>query len=261
MNTITLNMFKKMSAVHKVLIHKSMQHLEKAAECREDGMKCLNKCAGGIVAAAKKAAGDGEKPMTHEEMAGHLVKAAEHFGAMEDHQELAAHNLNKVASAWGEGFGLPNITGGSIKENSHEEMTEGEVPEDEAGEVYPGKAAKGFVTKGEMEARVNEALMKGKLEGSEKLIETLQRLPAGGPRAKLFALDKSAFGTDEKGADAVSKMMNGVHFDQNDPESVNSAAGKVIANMIGDTLSGGQTFGKKVISDPNFRGAAANARK
>jgi hypothetical protein len=276
---------KRIAAAHKQALGKAAMHLDKAMGAHQAGMASLGKAAEHFVT-AKKAGKKDDFPL--DEVAGHLTKAAEQFSSMQDHQELAAHNLNKVASSWGAGSGLPTSVSGTIGTMAQSELTEGEVPIGTAGEPFPGKAATltleqllkaltepdpkdnkgttqpGFVSETEAKAREEAALLKGKLEGSEKLNETLARMPGSAPRARLFAVDKSAFagagGEGDDGADAMSKLMKGVHFDQNDPDSVNRAAATMIGNMIGDTLNGGRTFGRPVFGDPNFHGQAANKR-
>lgn len=252
---------KRIAMAHKKSITSALMHLGKASECRESGMGALEKAAAHFVE-AKKA---GKKEMPMDEVAGHLAKAVGHFGLMEDHQSIAEHHISKVANAWGAGSGLPTDTGGGIKNNSQTEMTEGEVPEYTAGEEYDGKGAMpaAFVAQLLDNAR-KEAAATAKAEMLEKQVDMLSRMPAGSPRARLFALDKTAMGGDGPNAaaeDYMGKLMKGVAFDQNDPDSVNKAAGSMIANMIGDTLNGGKTFGRRVISDPNFRGMAAAAKR
>jgi hypothetical protein len=251
---------KRTAAAHKMNIGKAMMHLGKAAECREAGMTSMDKAAG-CFTDAKKA---GKKEMPMDEAAGHLVKAAGHFNDMEEHQSLAEHHIGKVANAWGMGSGLPTATGGTIDTKTMSEMIEGEVePQFTGGTPDPKKGA--FVTEGEAAAREKAAKLEGELAGSTKLVEALSRMPAGGPRARVFALDKTAFGGEvENGANGgspMAKLMDGISFDAQDPDSVNKAAAGMIANMIGDTLKGGKTFGRPVISDPNFKGAAASAKR
>jgi HK97 family phage prohead protease len=264
MTTPNTELAKRVAAMHKQSITKAAHHMAEATKCYGAGMSSLGKAAK-CMTAAKAAAKAADAEAGNSEAAGHLAKAAEHFGAMSDHQDIAAHHINKVASSWGTGTGLPTSMGGGIEEPGQPALTEGEVPEYDAVEPYPGKGA-GLTAEaiGKLVAEsIEKALAansQSKLEkGIEDLTAALSRMPAGAPRARLFAVDKSAFAGvagEGDGQDAMAKLMNGVTVDQQDPDSVNAAAGKMIGNMIAAGMSGDRRFGRDVFSDPTFRGGA-----
>lgn len=252
-----VEMAKRAASAHKANVFKAKGHLDKALVHQAHGMAALAKCAG-LMSMAKKSA-DGLKP---DELTAELTKAQQHFDAMSDQQEIAAFNLNKAASAWGSGTGVPPSPNGSLTEASQSEMTEGDVPEYVAGEPYPGKAAS-VVTQDVMdkmlELAAKAAHAEGKLEGIGDLKDLLSKQP-GTNRVKLFSIDKSLVSetVDEKTKTSpMAKLLEGVEgVDQNDPDSVQKAGARMIANMIGDNINGGNTFGKSPFRDPNFRGQA-----
>lgn len=250
---------KRAASMHKQAVMKAKGHLDKALVHQAHGMAALAKCAG-LMSMAKKGA-DGLKP---DELSASLTKAQQHFDAMSDLQEVAAYNLNKAASSWGTGNGLPSTPSGSISEVSQGEMTEGEVPEYEAGEVYDGKGAgMSIEALTAIVATAVKAATGDKTEDKQlaEIKELLSKMPGGQPRARLFSVDKSFFAGDAGTADdkksPMSKMMDGVvPFDQNDPDQRQAAAARVIGNMIKTTFNGDDTFGKSPFHDPNFRGGA-----
>lgn len=257
-NTDLIN--KRIAAVHKASLAKAMHHMGKTAGFHKSLMGHLEKAAAACMGTGK-AAGD-----LQADIGQHIVEA--HKAAQEamDHHELSQFHLSKMSDAWGVSSTtaeLPIETGGSIAEPGQDALTEGRVPGMDAIEPYPGKAAAalaaaGYVTKGEVEAREKAARLEGELAGQKALSEALGKMPAGGPRARLFAVDKSAFTLgDGAPADAnpVEKIMKGVHLDPDDPNSAKDACSRMIGNMIADTFSGGKTFAKSVF-DPNFRGGA-----
>ncbi len=256
---------KRIAAVHKASLTKAMHHMGKTAGFHKALMGHLEKAATACMG-TDKAAGDMQTDIGQ-----HVVEA--HKAAQEamDHHELAQFHLSKMGDAWGVGSTsaeLPENTGGGIAEPGQAALTEGNVPDYSADEPYPGKAAAafvaaGYVSKGEVEAREKAARLEGELAGQKALSEALGKMPAGGPRARLFAVDKSAFNLGENAdpaANPVEKIMKGVNFDPADPDSVNNAAGKMIGNMIADTFNGGSTFAKSPIFDNNFRGRAGKGR-
>lgn len=251
---------KRIAAAHKASLMKAAHHLGKAMAEHAAGSACLNK-AQGCFAEAKKVAGtDVEKAAaTHAEALTHMAKAAGHFEKMGDHHDVASANLMKVAGAWGAGSGLPGSTGGDIKPNSQSEMTEGEVHEYVAGEEYEGKGAgmSQEMVDRLVAAEAGKAKAEGKLEGVN---EMLQRMPGGDKRARVFAVDKTALagsGSPDKAKDAAAALFEGVETpDQNDPDSIIRASGRMFGNMVAHP----EIFAKSVF-DPNFRGGAAKGRR
>jgi Putative phage serine protease XkdF len=261
---------KRVAAAHKEAIHKAMHHLTKAGHSHKGGFAAL-KAAHKMCKAL--AAGDIEKGESTG-LIGHLSKAHEHFSDAQDHHDMASSHLGKASHAWGssgiqEDWGgehdmLPSETHGSLHEPS--QPTEGHVPIIDADEVYPGKAAKGSISKAEHDALLAAAVAKAQAESLQKQVDLLSRAPAGSPRARAFAIGKDAFPvgdfdkTSTQPSDPMAILMKGMDtFDMEDPDQRQRAFSKAVANMIGDTLSGGGHFAKSVL-DPGFRGAAARGR-
>lgn len=252
-----IELAKRAASTHKANVMKAKSHLDKALVHQAHGMSALAKCMG-IMASAKKGA-DGLKP---DELTAELTKANAAFEAMVDQQEVAAYNLGKAASAWGSGTGVPPSPNGSLTETSQSEMTEGDVPEYVAGEPYAGKGAvfTQEIADKMIELAAKAAKAEGKLEGLGDIKELLSKLP-GAPKARLFALDKTLFpevpDADKGKSTPIEKLLDGVVIPQtDDPDATQRAGAKMIANMIGDNLNGGNTFGKSPVHDANFRGQA-----
>jgi hypothetical protein len=236
-----------------------MHHMAKAMDFHKTGMACLEEAAAACGAAIKAAGGN------MADVAQPLVDAHKAFAAMEDHQELAVHHLSKVGDTWSinETTELPAEAGGCITSIDQATIREGDVPMMDPVRTYPGKAAPGYFTAGEVAARERAARLEGELLGKQALIDQMGRLPAGPPRARLFQVDKTALPIGDFGATGggggqspAELLWQGIsNVDKNNPRSIEAAGAKAIGNMLANPA----TFAKSVF-DSSFRGGAGGGR-
>jgi len=190
-----------------------------------------------------------------------LARAAQHFGRAQEQHVLAHHHMAAaLGAAWAGHVGEPGEAPGDEEAGLYEpesglmplgfdHMTGGNVPDYEADRPYPGKAARGVLTKREADALAEAAYLRGK-------VEALEKMPAS-PRAKLFAVPRGAFGVSE--ADETStmeKLLKGVNLDAVEPAQRQAAGARLIGNMIANA----GIFARPVIGDPSFRGGAGAGR-
>lgn len=170
-----------------------------------------------------------------------ITSIAKALGEQMDHLDMADLNITKAAGNVFSGDAGP-WTSGVVSTAPGMPMAGLEIS---ATGPTPGKAAEGTVTKA-------EADLMAKLAAAEAITEVYKNMPAGGRRATTFdarTLSESIGG--DASSDDMAKLMKGVTWNPEDPDSRANAAGKVIGNMIANA----GRFGKR-LNSPDFHGAA-----
>lgn len=255
MNDKTGDLAKRGSDVLKAGLGKASGHMVKAGKSNAEAMGCMKKLGKMFGEHAQKCAevakAGGAKPEFDGKAAAALVKAAfDHAGEANDHMEMANVAMARLANGTVVGdHGVSGVSPGT--------MTEGAVAWYDATKPYAGKAATAdaddevedtaTVAKTYTQAEVDAMTKTAKLEAeNEALRAQVSKTPAGTFKGRtIIAPTTGAEGDD------MSLLMKGVKVDQNDPQSVQDAAGRMIGNMI----SNPGKFGKSVF-DPTFRGQA-----
>jgi hypothetical protein len=171
---------------------------------------------------------------------GQLTALGQHLDDMAEHHSLAKAYLAKAATA-------DAGAGGQAIDLTQDFLSEGDVPGYDADQPYQGKAAS--LVDRLIAAEAAKA-------AAEAKVELMSQLPLGGPKARLFAIDKVAFpgsGLDQR-ADALGMLMKGVDLNPADPGQAQQAATQMISNMHDNP----RLFAKS-ITDPSFRGRAVKA--
>lgn len=261
----------KRRAQSKAMFGKAAHHLMMAGKSNASMMGCVAKLGalhGAMarkIAEAQKLGKAAEGEFDHGAAMKLIKEAHGHATEAGDHMEMAHTTLGKALGAgMANGTNIGGWGGSTVAGKTQEEMTEGEVPWYDADEPYPGKAAKtatatpgavpdGFVSKEMAELMAKNAA----LEATNTL---LNKTPGGVFKGRTVIMGDAgkaaAEHAPEGAAGDLSVMMTGIdHVDQNDPESVKNATGRMIGNMLANS----QRFGKSVF-DPGFRGAAGVKR-
>lgn len=267
---------KRYSAAHKGALTRAAHHMNLAKAAHHKGMGFLAKAAHHMVESKKMSkAADGDT------LAGHVAAAHDHFNTAGGHMDDALSHLGGAMSAWGHSTSVDTGTkvGGEINVPTLDQLTEGGAPWYDSAVPYGEKVAKavqealakgGYVAKDAADKMVKDAEEKAaaaaksatlekQVELLSKQVETLQRMPAGAPRVKLFDLDKSALpglGGDEPDDKLrAGALIEGVNFNMNDEGDFTKAASTMIANMVKNGPKFGKNlFGKAPMWDPTFHG-------
>lgn len=235
----------------KAHMAKAAHHLGKMMECAKSAHGHFGKAAGCMMdhVKAQKAAGvskaAGEEHVTA--AMGHMAAGNAKMEEMQDHGELAQHYMGKAAGAEG---GEGSNVGGGATDAGQGKLTEGEVPDYDGKNPYPGKAAGTGYTKEIVDALVAAAAKAANAEGQ---LEIMKRMPAtSGPKAARFAEIGKAFAPGTGAGDqpnALAELFKDVNINPGDPEQAKGAATTMIANMYRNP----RIFAKSV-SDPSFHG-------
>ncbi|HUC16970.1 MAG TPA: DUF6582 domain-containing protein [Acetobacteraceae bacterium] len=240
------------AGAHAGHLKKAVRHLGEAHKSLSAGLTCM--------ASAERALGQDEAEDGMNASA-QLARARQLLERAQEQHVLAHHHMAAALGAASAGHvgergeepgdeetGIYE-PGGGLMPFGLDHMTGGNVPDYEADRPYPGKAARGVLTKREAEALAEAAYLRGK-------VEALEKMPAS-PRAKLFAVPRGAFGVSE--ADETStmeKLLKGVNLDAVEPAQRQAAGARLIGNMIANA----GIFARPVIGDPSFRGGAGAGR-
>lgn len=281
---------KRVATTHKVALQKALHHAEEAEKCSNEAQKCFGKAAEHFDAAhrhsqeAHKCFGKADNT---EQLREHVEKVVHHLGGAHkalaemdghhadaaEHREISRHHLEKVTSSWvGEHAESPGAADpgvyqpeGGLSALSQSRLTGGDVPQYRSDAPYKAAGVDVAVLVKGFQDSLKEALdevakSKAETEYQRGRAETLAAMPAGRPRAAVFAVDKGALGGATGSDDAAKILLDGVDVDAlraaegGDLEDASEkAAGTMIGNMIRSTMGGKHRFGKSVF-DPTFRG-------
>lgn len=286
---------KRYGAAHKMAVHKAMHHLSIAKMAHAKGMSSLKKAAGCMVAAHKAnkaavsedAAGHVAAAHDHFNNVGNAIDDVEaHLGKA---MSAWGHSTNVDPNTdVGGSVNIPalsELTEGDVPWYDSAEpysygtgdAVEGKFARAVAGvlkglgvEVKAPAAKSGrpdMVTRAQAEEMVKaaaaDAAKNAEIESLKKQVEFYSRQPAGPPKVRTFDFTPPAVpgagDLSDPNSDnvKVAKIFKGIDVNTiNDKDHLASNSGKMIANMIGDRLANGGSFGKSPIFDPTFRGAA-----
>jgi hypothetical protein len=264
--------------LRQALLGKAAHHLMAAGKHHAAMQKCMGKLAGMHGAFVRKAAAGtldltkAEDGFNHGEAMKLISQAHQHAEEAGDHMEMAHEALGKAAGgsedtdADHDAPGEPNGTvigdwGGSRVEGvTAEQRTEGEVPWYEADEPYPGtQASEKGVKGGNGMISIREAQLLAENAALKAVAASNSRVPGGAFKGRTIVMPAGSDPTGQGGGDGgndIAVLMKGIEgVDQNDPESVRLATGKMIGNMLANS----RRFGKSVW-DPDFKGQAGVRR-